>query len=174
MNYSHSSMCVKTCRYDTSNYMYDKFQVLEICTHRHVTNFCNVSQTLHSDRWNLPTVLVVEVFILRGSVAYCLWWLATPLPGKRVDDLEQGTPPGAVATSETTVMDTRSPEQRIRSTTCSCDAADTSSPFIYMLKGTEIRHTLTNTELWINLELSVEILYCPQILGKSTQSQITH
>lgn len=75
---------------------------------------------------------------LRGRVAY--WRVggvdgAVPvplLPGHEnvMLDLELGTVLIVEDEGETTVIWTKSPERRIRPTTCSCDADDTSSPLI--------------------------------------------
>lgn len=76
---------------------------------------------------DLPSVPPITTLLLplRGRVAYCLWigWLV----GKRAADCEFGR----LIIGETTVILTSSPDFRIRSTTCSCDAVVTSSPLIY-------------------------------------------
>lgn len=70
---------------------------------------------------------------LRGSVAYwraaCTWGWDSCATERLL-----GTPPPPPAFTEMTVMETREPELRIRSTTCSCEADDTSSPLIWKWK----------------------------------------
>lgn len=80
---------------------------------------------LYQYNFNLPKVGKLLLSFL-GRVAYCRGVGAASCCASPVTaDFDEGKGP-----SDTTDNETKSPDLLIRSTTCSCEAVDTSSPFI--------------------------------------------
>lgn len=93
----------------------------------------------------LPNVPVLELFNFLGKVAYCLLISMLP-PGGITMDLLIGITPGFPGgPKETTVISTRSPDFRIKSTTCSCEADDTSSLLISSKKSPFFKPAMSAT-----------------------------
>lgn len=98
------------------------------------------------DRLNVPIIPDCVFVSFLGNVAYCLLSGTSIFPPGSMVDLLLGSNLGVAGVPrDTTVIDTKFPDFLIRSTTCSCEAEDTSSLLISKRKSPFLRPAMSAT-----------------------------